>query len=151
MKGSIFIAVRQGEYSCNKLTLVGEVQMREVAQRIEAINTSGKKIVLLCSTAPRASEGGKIFIKELGISTESAIFKDFLWDNGSHFADVAEAKKLVEENLLEDTILLVLSDFYLVSDLLNYVAKIFGYEKRFYSPEFGKGSIIDSEGIKSFP
>ena len=152
MKGTVFIAVRHGHYNRNQdLSQEGAEQMRTIAGLIKEINTAGLPISLICSMAPRAFQGGQIFIEELAIPEDRVTFTDGLWDDNNHHADRSEARKLVADNLHENSILLALSHLDLVPTLARHVAEKFGHQRGFGESEYGQGWLISRESCQQVP
>ena len=154
IEGLTFIAFRHGDHNGNGLSPLGVEQIERAVQKIKEIwRRTDQKIILLCSTAPRAIECGRIILalENLGMSIEHAIFTKDLWDDSGHFAEETKVNKLLDKNLLKNKIVLVVSHLDLVPCMLNYVATKFGHGEKYFSPEYGEGSIIDSEGVRAFP
>jgi len=152
-KNTIFIAVRHGDYDeDHNLSPYGKEQMEEVAQEIKKINTNGCRIVLLCSSAPRARQGGDIIIKTLGIPEELAIFDESLWDDNYHSYNPKKIGELIDEHFVDDTILLVLSHLDVVPLVTRYVAsEKFGAQRQFGTSSYGSGYLIDCRHYSVFP
>lgn len=146
---AVFIGVRHGDFdrSSGDLTLKGEEQMREIVMQVRKINIAGLPVVVVCSTAPRAEQCGKIIAKELGISEENIILKECLW-----YMNQGEIKKFLEEKLCEDAIFLVVTHIDVVPFVAGHVARMFGSRKRIIEDSScGKGWMITKEGVSSFP
>jgi len=149
---TVFIAVRHGSYDDdNNLSQRGKEQMMRVAQQVKEINVDDLPVVIICSTAPRAEQGGQIIAKELNVPGERTFFNECLWYDNHHYVDRREVKKLVDDNLREDAILLWISHLDLVPVIASHAAEVFGYDKRFDDSSYGSGWFITSEGIRSFP
>lgn len=150
-KNSTFIVIRHGKYdSEHNLSPEGEEQIYQLSQEIKkAVN--GQPIKLLCSTAPRASQGGGILIRELEIPAELAIFEDCLWDDNTHYSDWDEVEKILKNSFEEDTVVLIMSHFDLVPDITSFVANEFGHDKKFGTSNYAKGWLVNNEGFHSFP
>ena len=97
------------------------------------------------------SERGQIFIEELAIPEDRVTFTDRLWDDNNHHADRSEARKLVADNLHENSILLALSHLDLVPTLARHVAEKFGHQRGFGESEYGQGWLISRESCQQFP
>ena len=147
-----FITVRHGDYDDNNnLSPIGEEQMRKVARQINEFNITDQPVTIICSTAPRAQQGGQIIAKELGIPIERIIFNECLWEDSYHHSELDEVKKLVGNNLHENQILLGISHLELVPVTASYVAEKFGHKSRFSESKYGAGYLINSEGSRPFP
>jgi len=146
----IFVAVRHGSYTGENLNEAGATQMRKVAEQIRKIKNGGR-IVLLCSTAPRAKQGGEILIEELGLQEENVIFNECLWDDNRHWADVGKVTELVDANLSGNVVLVTISHLDLIPRMACYVAGKHGHEKSFGESSYGQGWIINSQQCATFP
>jgi len=149
---TVFIAVRHGDYDNNNdLSERGREQMREIARQIKEKNVNNFPITLVCSTARRAQQGGQIIIEELGIPSELAIFNECLWEDNHHSSDINEAKKLLDDNLRENTILLGISHKGIVPMMASYVAKKLGHKGYLDETEYGQGWLVNKKICHLFP
>ena len=147
------ITFRHGCYDgSGNLSPIGAEQIVDVAKMIQKINMAQLPITLLCSTAPRAKQGGDILIKRLHIPEELAIFNENLWQDNHHSGDFNQVMKLIDENFREDAILLCLSHLDTVSNIARYVAGKFDHKtKHFGESSYGCGWFINHTGCSSFP
>lgn len=151
-QGAVFIAVRHGSYNNNEdLSPSGEEQMKMVAQKVKEISGGRVPVALLCSTAPRAFQGGTIIAEELCIPEERRIYHECFWDDNRHHGDRCEAKKLINENFREGEILIAISHLDFVPSITSHVASKFGHEGRFDNSNYGQGWLINEEGAFQFP
>lgn len=149
----IFIAARHGSYDHSEnLSEGGKKQMQRLAEAVkEVINGSDLKVSLLCSTAPRAEQGGKILIEALGIPEDRAAFHRCLWDDSEHPGDYQRARQLVEESLQDDTLVLLLSHLDMVPDVVRFVRDKLGTKGDIGSVYYGEGLMVTAEGVSAFP
>lgn len=149
----IFIAARHSSYDHSEnLSEGGKKQMQRLAEAVkEVINGSDLKVSLLCSTAPRAEQGGKILIEALGIPEDRAAFHRCLWDDSEHPGDYQRARQLVEESLQDDTLVLLLSHLDMVPDVVRFVRDKLGTKGDIGSVYYGEGLMVTAEGVSAFP
>ncbi|HOW60724.1 MAG TPA: histidine phosphatase family protein [Candidatus Moranbacteria bacterium] len=149
---TVFIAIRHGSYDDSRnLSERGREQMIKVAQQIKEMNVNNFPVTLICSTAPRAQQGGQLIAEELGIPAAMVIFKECLWEDNGHFPNIDEVKKLLDENLRENTILLGISHLDLVPALASHVAKKFGHKGYLSETSYGQGWLVSKAIYHPFP
>lgn len=149
---TVFIAVRHGSYDDNSdLNERGRGQMREIARQIKEKNVNNFPVILACSTARRAQQGGQIIIEELSIPSELAIFHECLWEDNHHSSDINKAKKLLDDNLHENTILIGISHLDLVPILASYAAKKLGHKGYLGETGYGQGWFVSKKIYHLFP
>ena len=150
---TVFIAIRHGNYDGNQnLSPAGMRQMMAIAEKVQDINVDYLPVILLCSTAPRAEQGGNILGRVLRIPPERMIFDQSLWDDNTHFGDRNRVRKLIDENLREGGILLGLSHLDMVPHMAYYVASKFGHDTMGFSDSgYGRGWLVNENGISRFP
>lgn len=153
VSNQIFIAARHGDYDDDlNLSEHGKGQMQRLASAVkEIINGSDLKISFLCSTAPRAEQGGRILIEALGIPEDRFAFHECLWDDSGHRGDYQKANQLVDEVLQDDTLVLLLSHLDMVPDVVLFVREKFGVRGGISEVQYGKGLMVTAEGISAFP
>lgn len=150
----IFIAARHGSYDDETLNLddFGKKQMELLAAAVqEAINGSDLKISLLCSTAPRAEQGGKILIEILGIPQDRAIFHECFWDDSYHRGNAKVAQVFIEEHLQDGTLVLALSHLDMVPQIAYFVRKKFGTKGNIDEVQYGQALMVTPEGVSIIP
>ena len=147
-----FIAARHGRYDGSfNLNDSGKKQMLQLATAVrEVVNGYDLKISLLCSTAPRAEQGGRILIEELHPEGD-VIFAECLWDDSAHPADYTVAQQLVEPLLQDGTLVLVLSHLDLVPHIAGFAAGKLGVSARLSETSYGEGWLVTPEGAFIFP
>ncbi|MFZ2167246.1 MAG: hypothetical protein WAV50_00040 [Minisyncoccia bacterium] len=152
MRSYIFIAARHGEYDRTfNLNDKGKKQMKDLAAAVkEVVNGHDMKISLLCSTAPRAEQGGRILIEELNPQGE-VIFAECLWADKRHPADYEKAKQFVEPLLQDGMLVLVLSHFDLVPHLASFAAVKLGVSAKLSETSYGEGWLVTPEDAFLFP
>jgi phosphohistidine phosphatase SixA len=107
---------------------------------------------LICSTAPRAKQGGEILIEKLGI--KEVFFARCLWDDSSHYSDWEEVESLINDNLIVGEIIIYMSHLDLVPRIARHVAFKLGHEdgvEWFENSKYAEGWLINSQGTVPFP
>ena len=148
--GPIFVAVRHGSYDDNSnLSVTGRQQMMLLSVEMQKVVDAnpGIQIVLLCSTAPRARQGGQILEDKLAILPESSLYCECLWVDDSHGGDWENTRRLVAQWLKDDTLLIVLSHLDVVPSIARHVADKFGSEGRIYSRGYAEGWMVTRDGV----
>jgi len=147
-----FIVCRHGSYDGNaNLSPNGIKQMKYLVEKVKEINSAGLPVALLCSTAPRAEQGGEILIKALDIPAERTIFDESLWEDNGHCGDGKRVRQLIDEHIGGGAILLSLSHLDMVPSMAYHVAQKFGHTNRFSDSDYGCGWLINSAGCAAFP
>lgn len=147
----IGIFVRHGGYDKDgNLNENGKASMEKIALRVKEVNTNDLPILLLCSTAPRAEQGGKIIMRMLEIPEDQAIFHRCFWNDNKNPGDFAIAKEMVNlsvmQALKEEMVLLSISHLDMVTSLAEFVHKKLGGDGRnIYDLGYGSGWMIDQE------
>lgn len=150
---TVFVAVRHGNYDGNQnLSSAGARQMMAIAGKVQSINRDYLPISLLCSTAPRAEQGGKIIGRILRIPPERMVFDQSLWEDNTHFGNRSRVWELIDAHLWEDGILLGLSHLDMVPRMAYYVAKKLGHDPMgFGNSGYGCGWLVNEHGFFKFP
>ena len=149
-----FIVVRHGcyVYGGGDLSPVGAKQMICVAEAVKEANIGRLPIILLCSTAPRAKQGGDILAKKLRIPEEQAIFDENLWQDNCHGGNGDKIEQLIDDNWRKDALILCVSHLKTVPFIARYVAVKFGHTaQRMGESDYGCGWLINSAGYSPFP
>jgi phosphohistidine phosphatase SixA len=149
----VLIAVRHGSYDDNlNLSEHGKKQMENLAVAVkDAINGHNLKISLLCSTAPRALQGGEILVEMLGIPQDCTVFHECLWDDSHHPGDSRAACALVEEYLQDGTLVLVLSHLDMVPNIARFTRDSLGAKGNIVGVDYAQGMMVTQEGVSIFP
>ncbi|MFZ3044244.1 MAG: hypothetical protein WA058_04040 [Minisyncoccia bacterium] len=149
----IFIAARHGSYDDDhNLDSYGKKQMELLAEAVkEAVNGHDLQISLLCSTAPRAEQGGRILVEALGIPENRAVFHECFWDDSYHPGNSQVARALVEEHLQDGTLVLALSHLDMAPGLAMFVRTKFGRKDRIDDIGYGQALMVTPEGVSILP
>jgi len=117
--------------------------MVRLASQIKDANPDNFPITLLCSTAPRAEQGGKIIMQELEIPWGKVFFDECFWNDNFHRGDLDKAIKLIEEHLQEKSFVVVISHLGYESRLTIHAAGIIGLRLPYVpSVEYGEGLLV---------
>lgn len=109
------------------------------------------KLVMLCSTAPRARQGGQILEDKLAILPESSFYCECLWVDNSHGGYWENTKRLATQWFKEDTLLIVLSHLDVVPSIARHVADRLAVEDTIYSRGYAQGWMVTPAGVVAFP
>ena len=152
-EGTRLIAIRHGDYDLRgNLASSYYERTQQLAKLIQEINPDRLPVFLLCSTAPRALQGGQILCEELAIPVENILFDPDLWDNSSHSPDWSRGLALVKQKLFDDSLTVVISHLAMVPDIVSSVAPSFGLMKKYLrDPAYNSGWLVSQQGIIPFP
>ena len=143
---------RHGSYDLHgNLASIGAQQMEQVAQAVQQATADGLQIFLLCSTAQRAMQGGKILMEKLNISKDNAVFAECLWVDDTHDGNWQERQRLVEEHLQEGTLLVVLSHHNVAQEVARLAANMIGVTgNNIKDASYGGGWFVSPAGVTRF-
>lgn len=149
----IFVAARHGDYDHDEnLSEGGRQQMQRLATAVrEVVSGSDLKISLLCSTAPRAEQGGKILIEALGIPEDRTVFHECFWVDSGHAGNMETARQLIETTLSDDTVVVLLAHLDVVPYVAKFVSGKLGAKGQIYDTSYGQGFMVTEGGISLFP
>lgn len=142
------LVVRHGNYD-EKLNLdeEGKNQMRNLARFIKVVSANKSlRPRIICSSAPRAKEGGKIIAEILTMKNSDISYRDCLWDDDTNPGDFEKSIELVDNSSGEGILLIVLTHMYFVP----MIARDYGKKKglnisQISSPGYGKGFLLYGE------
>lgn len=149
----IFIAARHGKYDKERnLSEAGREQVLRLAAAVkEIMNDSIIPITLLCSSAPRAEQSGRILMDTLDIPEDCAAFSDCLWVDKDHSGNWVATMQLIGAALDDGALVLVISHVDTVPSLTRFVRDLFWVEGCVHETGYGRGFVVTPEGMSIFP
>ena len=152
---SALIAARHGDYTQSlDLSEFGKQQTRKLAEAIRvAVDGYGLRTFLLCSTAPRAMQGGEILAEILQIPKENVGYHECLWEDKRHPGSLQEACRLVNEVLQDGVLLIVMSHVHMAPAIVNWaLTRKYGNHLDLASePKYGQGILVAEGMLKTLP
>lgn len=127
--------------------------MGQLAEAVHnVINGSDLKIYLLCSTAARAEQGGKILVDALEIPEDRAVFHECLYVDNGHRGDWDVTVSLVERFLQDNALVILLSHVDVVPAIARFAARKIGVQgDSVRDSGYGQGWMVTAEGVSGFP
>ncbi len=135
------ILVRHGKYgSDDKLNASGRKQMDNLSETLKSI-INGESVIILTSTAPRASESAEIISKSLNVPFEE---HEILWSDNGHPEDIPKVLELVKFHKEKSDILILVTHLeYMDRFPTHFASKELGVAINFQRSEKGCAFVID--------
>ena len=149
-----FIAARHGSYDDSlNLSESGKTQMKQLAEAIQrVINGSDLEVSLLCSTAARAEQGGKILVEILGIPEDRAVFHECLYVDNYNKGDWKMTEELVEKFLQDGKVVVLLSHVDVVPAIARFAARKIGVQgDSIRDVGYGRGWMVTPGSVSIVP
>lgn len=130
------IVVRHGEYGSDlRLCNSGRRQMEDLAQQLRPY-TTGCRVRMLASSAPRASDSGTVLAAKLELDGFEQ--HEILWSDNDHYQDDAAVLALIREKFEGVDVLIIVTHL----EYAETLPTVFGQEVlgvRFKMIDLGKG------------